>query len=119
MPGGRCGVKNRANDSSKVWISLAEVEALEDTHGFSTGEGAFVNVLACGGTVSDVEQHIRDSLREYRFRVISLENTELWSQRTARSEVADELLELAEVAERTRCTQFGVFHTWDEEHRRG
>lgn len=108
------------NDHSRenlgnIWISLAEVEALNENKHFARGEKSFVYVLVSASSEADVEGIIKQAFLDEAFSVVSLEDTELWSDYVARSSPRAYMFALAESAEKTGLPQFDTFHTWDNQ----
>lgn len=99
--------------SSKLWISLLKVRALPESD-YADFEEAFVNGITLAKSVEEAHISFELALKELGLKLISTEDTEEFKKRVANFEVAAELKELARIAQKTGETQFGTFHTWEE-----
>jgi len=109
---GQTVVKKELKDSGHLWVSLVEVEALEDHAGFNRGEKAFVNALVLADSKEDAESRLRQALFDMCFHTVSCEDTEQWEDRVKSFEVDRALVRLAKLAYESGSPQFGTFHTW-------
>jgi hypothetical protein len=95
---------------------LAEVRVIGVVDQMEVGEGAYVNLIIPERSKQAAECYARADLLEAGFEVKSFENTQLWEERIAESEVASELHDLATEARRSDTVQYGTFHLWDKEN---
>ena len=98
-----------------VWISLVEVEACTGHSDFKRGEKAFVNGLALAVSAEQAELRLRAALRNLHFHAVSMEGTELLSERVLEFEVEPNLVALAAVAHQDGVPQFGDFFVWKKQ----
>lgn len=98
-----------------IWVSLVEVEALEDACDLARGDKAFVNALASATSSFEAEGQIQASLLSLGFHVVVFEDTEEWDRRISEFQVAPELIALAQLVEESGEPRFDTFHTWDRQ----
>jgi hypothetical protein len=98
-----------------VWISLLEVQEVQSLSQAGLAQGAYVNALSAGASPPDAVHRMRSALLQLGWKVIGVDETELFANRIAAYEVDEELFELAEEAARSGVPQFGPFYVWESD----
>ncbi len=105
--------KQKMNQTSRLWIGLAEVvQETGKTPLGSVNKAACVNVVGLATGPSDFSKRAQKALSEAEFDMIDLEDVEAFSERVSTHEVDASLRELAREAEVDGQVKFGTFHTY-------
>ncbi|MBC8553902.1 MAG: hypothetical protein H8D23_30190 [Candidatus Brocadiales bacterium] len=99
-------------NTSKLWISLLEVEALPENK-VKDYKKAYVNGLIMAESAEEAVTLLKDSLNKMGWDLLSSEDTDEYEKRVLEYEVSPEIKEFAQIVYKTGMPQFGTFHSWE------
>ena len=99
--------------SRTKWIGLVEVVVPEGSKLFEGNpKGGFVNVIALAYTQQEFFSRVRKSLVEMGFKIVAIEDVELYVDRIKHYEIDPHLKELAAKIDAKNPVGFATFHTY-------
>lgn len=97
----------------EIWIGLAELVPLEGSVTLGQARGAFVNVVGSAESERDFYSKVEKAIASMNLKLLSLGDAEPFSQRSAKWEVDDLILQMVDTARENReDIVFGTFHMW-------
>lgn len=99
---------------TEIWIGLAEVVSLPGCQRLGSGKGAFVNIALWASSDFDFQTKAAEALGQLDLHLVELEDREPLAKRLSSREGTEEVLRMAEIADRNRTNAvFGTFHIWE------
>ncbi len=99
-----------------VWIGMVEVVAKNKNSNTILGraKGAFANILAFTESKESFMQEVNEFVSGYNLKAIDIYDVEPFDERLSKSDVAPELVQLAEVALKEKNVQPGTLHKYKQ-----
>ena len=92
----------------RIWISLLEVKKAPNDKNLKYS-GGFTNGLVVARTKNESLRYFDKDLNEMGYKLIRSEDTEEFERRCLKSKISDEIKKLANIAKKTKKSQFGTF----------
>ncbi len=98
----------------EIWIGLAKVQTEKKQIEFKNAKNAYVNVLGLAKNKIDFKKRIKKELSILDFKLIRLEEPEIFSNRIVHHKIDKSLYRLAkELIDGDSKIRFSIFHTYD------
>lgn len=98
--------------AARKWIGLAHVRPLPGNTALGSSVGAYANVVGLADDPATFVRRVSARLREYDFRVVAIEDVELFEEQCARDRVTSEIISLAESLDAQQPIGLGTFHAY-------
>jgi len=95
----------------RLWIGLIDAVPIE-ANKEQSGRGIFTTVVALAATSTSFVQSITRELEKLRYRLVDIDEVELFEQRKEKYQLTEELCHLACIAESGGDPQFTRFHSY-------
>jgi hypothetical protein len=106
-------MKRASRPRKAIWLGLVEVKPLPECDFLGGKAGAFVNILTWASTKQEYRKKVQLLLSDLRLRLVDIEAPEPLTKRLQRSEVDEEISELArQAAANPNAILHATFHTW-------